>query len=326
MVKKKFFEERTVAQIKKLEKIVIEPDQTVKDIAKVIEDTASGQYVLVTCQIIPGDQTVNKFKKHGPDVKLKRFASEEDMIASALTPLDLRAQAFGSITSPFYSCYSIKPFGVDSRTNRISLETCIEGARIFAYVENTPSTSIDIMADYSAKVSRREGTTFVVSVPSRTKGEDKHEFTLYCVPTERANKRFSLWPKLRSTHNCKSKEFGRIRYNYEDQKEDSKVFIYCPHEVAAYLKICSDRSKAKNRTPLEMSPFALPSEKTVEFYVKAINNVLKIDEDGKLRKLNRADIEILLWAMTINHRDDKPWYASGRIRKLQDYNWQIPKA
>jgi hypothetical protein len=76
-----------------------------------------------------------------------------------------------------------------------------------------------------------------------------------------------------------------------------------------------------------MCPFALPSQKTVDFYNKLSYRVMiqeeKIGEDGKKRrtkrKLNKAEKEILLWGFVAKYGPRETFFAKG---KLQDYKWQ----
>ena len=77
-----------------------------------------------------------------------------------------------------------------------------------------------------------------------------------------------------------------------------------------------------------MSQFAIPSQETVNYYLKFENNVLVRDENlirkDKLRKPNRAEKEIALWALVEAYGHDRTFFAkSSRDGNLRDYNWII---
>ena len=83
-----------------------------------------------------------------------------------------------------------------------------------------------------------------------------------------------------------------------------------------------------NQIPLEMCEFAIPSQKTVDYYLKLLNNVLIRDETvkakDKLRKPNKADIELLLWAWIKEYGHDPTFYSTrSRDGKVQDYKWAL---
>jgi len=102
----------------------------------------------------------------------------------------------------------------------------------------------------------------------------------------------------------------------------------CAHEIAGYLQLIQDEiTDKKNLIPLQMCQFAIPSQETVNYYLRLENNVLIRDESleskDKLRKINRAEKEIALWSLVEAYGHDRTFYA-GRSKdgNVRDYNWE----
>ena len=75
-----------------------------------------------------------------------------------------------------------------------------------------------------------------------------------------------------------------------------------------------------------MCPFAIPTQETVDYYLKWENNVLVRDESlrcrDKLRKPNRAEKEIGLWALVEALGHDRTFYSrQSRDGDVRDYSW-----
>jgi len=76
-----------------------------------------------------------------------------------------------------------------------------------------------------------------------------------------------------------------------------------------------------------MCQFAIPTQETVDYYLKLENNVLVKDKNLKskdyLRKMNRAEREIALWALVKKFGHDKTFYSKkSRDKDIADYKWR----
>jgi hypothetical protein len=319
-MEKEFFKPETVARIRAKE--LVEDVRVTSDIAKL----DSCQYLILEETPIPGDfGSARKFMKHGPEVKPRRYHTLEQAIREALTPIQLRADAFDKLDSEMIYCgYSFMPLGRDRRKRKVALIECLEGARLFAYAHQT-GEEIKIKAyDRSRKV-RREGAEAVFEVPSRTEGEDFHQFKLMSIPVVDSPEKFAISLNFGSDHSCGAKRFN-IRYRYSDDKEGSGIVNVCSHEVAAYLRAIEYYKNKHNLVPLQMCQFALPSQKTVDFYKALGNNVLVRDSarktNGGLRHLNRAEKEIALWSLVEELGHDRTFYSKkSRDGNLAEYDW-----
>lgn len=322
MTKKQFFEEETKGQIKR---------KTLVDFAEIAELPIIGsldpnEYTIVREFVPRGYESARKFMKHGQEVKPRRIYSLEQAVKMARTPVQLREEAFDSIQGDKYCGYSFLPLGKDARKRKVSLVECLEGARLFAYAHQS-GVGIKVKPYADAKRVRIDGAEVVVDVSSRTKGERRMQFKLTSVPYVDSKEKYAIALNIGSDHSCPSKRFN-IRYRYTDDKESSGVVNICAHEIAGYLQLVQDAIADKNLIPLQMSEFAIPSQETVNYYLRLCNNVLVRDEElvsgDKLRKMNRAEREIALWAFVRALGHDKTFYADrSRDGNVMNYNWSL---
>ena len=225
--------------------------------------------LVITQQIIPEqffsenkdrNAAQRKFLKHGPEVRLRRTYSVEQLIEDKRTPVALRYEQFEALhrlklsAEQSFSCYSYMPNGKDSRKRKVGLVECMEGTRLFYYMHHA---KIDAnLANYGtpekAKRVDKEGSTYVLSVPSRTPKHLKHTLKLSSVPTQDTPEKYRIWSNIGSDHSCNNLRF-RIGYKYYDDKEDSSTFYFDAHEIAAYLTVVDHAyHKDKNIIPLQM--------------------------------------------------------------------------
>lgn len=293
-----------------------------------IFNLSADQYVIIN-PLLPNEyDSARKFMKHGPEVRPRRYYTLDQAIRDGRTPVQLREEAFNAISDPFYCGYSILPTSRDRRKRKISLIECVEGARIFAYSHQVPGTSLDVKAYSDCDRVFSEGAEVVSRVPSRTRKEKRHELKLVSVPFKDSSEKYLISQNIGSDHSCGSKRFN-IRYRYTDDKESSGIVNLCAHEVAAYLQLVQQEwENNKNIIPLQMSPFAIPSQETARYYLNLENNVLVKDPTlvgkDKLRKMNRAEKEIALWAFVKRYGHDRTFFAKpSRDGNVRDYNWNI---
>lgn len=321
MVKKYFFRDNSKAEIKR--KDLIELDELIG-----IVDLNKEQYVVVPELIPKNYATARKFMKHGLEVKPKRYHSIEQAVKEGKTPVQLREIAFNSLQGYYFCGYTFMPLGLDRRKRKVSLIECLEGARIFAYAHQTKEVreGIKIKTYADAKKVRLEGADVVAEVPSRTQGERRIQLKLMNIPIVDSPEKYAVACNFASDHSCSSKRFN-IRYKYQDDKESSGIVNICAHEISTYLELIQKEwNENKNIIPLQMCQFAIPSQFAVDFYLKLENNILIKDENiktkDKLRKLNRAEKEILLWRLVKEYGHDKTFYSiKSRDGNVADYKW-----
>lgn len=323
MAKKQFFKEATKAQIKSKKYIDF---SELGDFAS-IASLESDEYTIVREFVPRGYESARKFMKHGPEVKPRRVYTIDQAVRLGKTPVQLREEAFDNIHGNNYCGYSFVPFGKDARKRKVGLVECLEGARLFAYAYQS-KTGIKVKPYSDAKRVRIDGAEVIAEVPSRTKKEKRIMFKLTSVPFIDSREKYVISLNIGSDHSCASKRFN-IRYRYSDDKESSGVVNICAHEIAAYLQLIQQEiQENKNLIPLQMSQFAIPTQETVNYYLRLGDNLLVNDESleskDQLRKPNRAEKEIALWALVEGWGHDRTFYAEkSRDGNVQDYKWQI---
>ncbi|MAH32847.1 MAG: hypothetical protein QF798_04010 [Candidatus Woesearchaeota archaeon] len=319
---KEFFKEPTAAKILKYSKI----STISKDLVNRILNMSFDEAAIIEADLIPKDyDNSRKFLKHGPEVKLRRFNSLEEMADIRETPVQSREESLNNIKNRAYSGYSFKPFiGTDKKTRKVSLVECLKGTKLYRYANQegtkfNPSISVKPYDD--ATGVEKDGAEIITRVPSRTKKMPNYEFKFSSVPVIDSDKKWGIAYNITTTHNCKSKLYN-IRYKHKSEKETSKQFNFCAHEIAAYLSIVDHYwNKEKNLIPLQMNQFAIPTQETVDYYVKLTDNCLiKTSEDKNPRKLNSAEKEIMLWGLVKKLKHDDTFFAKDKVK---EYNWGV---
>jgi len=317
--KKTFFRNLTKAQIRK--KDLIE-NATLFDLSQM----TNNEYMIIDPIFAGNTLSARKHMKHGPEVKPRRQYTIEQALNEKITPVQMREDVFNNLNGPFYCSYSFQPLGNDKRKRKVSLVQCLEGAKLYAYANQVNGAEIIVKPYADAKRVAKEGAEIIVEVPSRTQKQLRSRFKLMSIPVIDSPEKYAIALNFGSTHSCPSKEF-KIRYTYENSKENSQVLNICAHEIAGYLGVidyfCNEE---KNLIPLQMSQFALPTQETADFYKKMDNNVLirdnKIKSKDSLRKPNFADKEVALWDWVKSKGHDVSFYPkASRDGTLANYNW-----
>jgi len=319
-MKKTFFRQATKAEIKRKNQATT---KTLINITNLRDD----EFTIVFSPVPKGFKPTRKFRKHGEEVRIKRFRSQAHAISHGRTPVQLREQAFNAVTDQDYCAYSIMPLGRDRRKRKVPLVECLEGARIYAYAHQVIGTKIKIRPYSDARRVRFEGAEVIAEVPSRTEGRERHQLKLMSVPIVDSPEKYAIVPNIGSDHSCGTKRFN-IRYRYADDKENSGVINLCAHEIAAYFQLVQQElERNKNVIPLQMCPFAIPTQQTVDFYLNLENNVLVRDSSlkskDKLRKPRVEEKEIALWALVKELGHDRTFYSTlSRDGPLRNYSWE----
>ena len=76
-----------------------------------------------------------------------------------------------------------------------------------------------------------------------------------------------------------------------------------------------------------MTQFAQPTTLTINYYQRLLDSVIIKDPiiaaRDQLRKLNKAEEEILLWALVQNKGHDETFFRPKHGTKLRDEDWQL---
>lgn len=353
MVKKSFFKERTVNDIRKLS--VIQVDRQ-RGLVERIDNLDPGEEAIelrMQREIVPerffrnvetGREASRKCLKHGALIKLSQPQSQDSALRTREIPLAMRARDFADLEAMReedinFVGYSFRPVQGRDRTLRVVPFVWMpEGVRLFGYAESRVG-GIKVQSYKDSARVQREGASIVLEVPSRSRKVPRYRFGLRHVPVLRGNENLasvlSLRPFVLQESDSGEPIRGRtahedflIRYTGRDARQESPVITFYPHDLAGYLGIVKNELSEHNLTPLEMNPFALPSRKQAEFYKKLYNNVLVYDltlsSKSKLRKLHLAERCILL-ARAIGKfgHDEFAFWDGPRDGRLRDYDWSV---
>ena len=315
---KAFFKEPTKAVIKGL--TTYEANNTLIDRIINLEE---GQGLIVNTRIMSEDYSdARKFLKHAPEVQ-----TLHDMVRERTSPVELRRAAFDALQHPYYAGYSFRPFqpsrSRDLRRRKVSLVECLEGARIYAYAHQMAG-DIEVGQYYNSKAVAKDGATMPVRVPSRRKKKSRYQFDLTSVPIIDNRDKFKISAGVGTMgHDCERK-IWHFRYN---NSERSDMFVFCAHEIAAYRQAMDDVWMQGKKTPTAMTQFAQPTTLTIDYYQRLLDSVIiedpMITAKDQLRKLNKAEEEILLWALVQNKGHDETFFRPKQGTKLRDEDWQL---
>jgi len=348
MAKKSFFKERTKREIQEFRSSRV---YRRKGLVEKIDGLPKDRVLEIRVQIIPGRFFVNvetgaeasrKAYKHGDLIALSHPKTRGECYTCPDIPLSIRARDFAKLRQIKeeeinFVGYSVQPTWSD-RTKRVfPFVWHPEGIKLFAYAENMTPKGIVVEPYADAKRVRSEGASVAVEVPSRTRKNPRYKFKLNHVPIVRGRENLASvltlkpWIIQKDEESVKERtlhDIYNIRYTWEGERERSEIITFYPHDVAGYLGIIKSELAKHNLTPMEMNPFALPSQHQADFYTKLCNNVLIYDptlnSKNKLRKLHLAEKSILL-ARGIGKfgHDDFAFWDWGRDGKLKDYDWGL---
>ncbi|MEE9525356.1 MAG: hypothetical protein V3V78_01995 [Candidatus Woesearchaeota archaeon] len=318
MVKKTFFRDPIRGtQVVKGRKVI----SASKNLVDRVLELGDNEVLVIQREIIPGDySTAKKFMKHSREVKPKRIYTLSEMVGQRKIPVRIREEAFEAIKSPYFCGYSFVPAGRDKTKRKVSLGACLEGNRLYCYAHQVRFAGIEVGQYDDANRVEIEGATVPVRVPSRTKGQRRHDFNLTSVAIEDTPGKYSIAYEIGSEgHLCKHKQY-MFRYKSKSSSEKSKIINMCPHEIAAYMEVVDKYwNEDKNIIPLQMSQFVAPTQFLVDQYKKICRQVA-FETEGSLKVPNLAQKEILLWAIVQKEGHDKTCFAPEGT-KVREYNW-----
>jgi len=339
--KKSFFNERTEAGIRALSS---KRAFTARGLVERISDLSPSEAVEIRVMITPGQfyrntsnsaQASRKCYKHGDLIALTQPKTQGQAYGCSDIPLQIRDRDFSALEGMRedeinFVGYSFRPVqGNDKRKRVVPFVWIPEALRLFAYSE-TMTEPIKITPYADAARVKFEGADVICNVPSREKGKARYNIKLKHVPVEGSTERRAVAWSLSNDSGNKGPEHSlyNIKYNYEDDIEGSEVFTFYPHDIAAYVAVIKHFNEKHNLTPIEMSPLALPSKRTADFYTKLCNNVLIYDpssgEKDHLRKLHIDEKSILLArSIGVYGHDETMFWNPERDGMFKDYKWQV---
>lgn len=267
-----------------------------------------------------------RFLKYAPEVNLRAPRFLRQAVDQQASPLKLRRERFAQL-DPAEAYGSLTWWGIRAHIkHRTHLVDVLEGTKLFVFSELASRDSphrINVEPCIDVKAAARQGGIYLVEVPSRSRSLS-YPFRLEAVPlADAGDQRYGIWTDLRvKNHDC---EENRYDFGY---KYVAGEVVFCAHALAAYLAIAkTERSRGFISTPVPL---------VSRFFVEDVYNLLRsrtlVEEEtivnGRTRKdkrrLNKAEMELLLWKAVSFYGHDKTCYARPQQDgKIQDYTWQL---
>ncbi len=253
--------------------------------------------------------------KHGPVIHIHQPLTREQAYGYPYIPLTARMKsfeaAFKDLREEEINYLGIAWHPVQTRDRRwrvVPFDAVLEGTKLYNYAVNRAG-GIETEERYTnAAVVQREGGQIFCTVPSRTKGRERYHLTLMNVPIMQGKEKNAIIWSLKSQYEPGSEPerttfLHHLRYECSAGSQGSDIFVFGPHEVAAYLAAIKRYWHGlENTIPLEMNPFPLPSKKWASFYEALNSNVMIYDPTlagrEKLRNLH-LDEKCMLLARSI---------------------------
>jgi hypothetical protein len=344
--KKSFFNERTAAEILKMD---LKRVDRAKGLVNRILGLDPGREALqLMVQITPGrfyvggldsTEASRKCFKHGELIALSQPTSEHEALASKEIPLAVRMRDFAEKLEGWreedinFVGYSWRPVVGEDRKRIVPFVFLPQAVQLFGYSEGVGG--IEVKSYDDSRRVRKEGATIVCEVPSRTPKHPRYKVTLQHVPVDNGTeKRAVVWGlkhKFDAGEEPGHTTFSDIRYTWESGRESSDVIRFNPHSIVAYIAVIKHYNALHNLTPLEMNQFALPSKLGADFYKKITNNLVIFDPTltgkQKFRKLHLDEKSILFGRFIGNvGAHDSVYWDPARDGRLKDYDWSIPNS
>ena len=336
MVRKEYFAEPSVASIIR-SKEQIHPVNKDDLVDKILGLQAS-QYLVIDTKALPliprQYPSPRKFLRHGPFVQVETPKSIDEAVEGHMTPWILRREAFDAVSSMYHPGYSfrlIEGYRKDQRERRVRLVELCEALRILTYGVQTGNDIVIEKIYADSQRASKDGATVSISVPSRSEKQERYRFRMSSVVID-SNDPYSYVAAngfLTDIHfPARSWAF---RFNYYNDKEDSHVVNIFAPEIAAYYKLMMEelhRQHKPNKSVAEMSPFGVPTNVTVNYYKHLLSKVAVYDTElkskSKLRKLNKAEQEVLLWALIRERKYEQTFFRKiSSDGPVMDLDWRL---
>jgi hypothetical protein len=282
-------------------------------------------------------QASRKNYNHGALIHVDQPRTQGDALNYPEIPLIARMRAFeGAFRNKHeedlrYLGISWRPIQGNDKVPRIvPFDAVIEGVKLYNYAVQFVG-GIPVNDKYlNARSVEREGGQVLCEVPSRTEKKSRYGVILKHVPiVDVKEKRAIIWSLSSQYEEGREPErttfLHNLRYEWGDTNRSSDIFVFGPHEVAAYLALVRKYWKGLNNTvPLEMNPFPLPSKKWAMFGNKLENNVMIYDptlkSKDKLRNLHLDEKCILLGRGISTHGSyNTAYWDEGRDGPIKSY-------
>jgi hypothetical protein len=319
MVRKTYFKLPSVREVKQ-DRVRVEANE---DFVQGVLGLEDGQYLAIDARLVPsGFRDARRYQHHGKVTWVEPFM-EKGKIYSSLDHVLRRTMdtmwvpAFGLGKRPFFDSNVpvVLPF-----------VNILEGAKIFSYShKDIPFLSpMGVLTFDRAKNVKREGAEVYVTVPSRTKGQERYTLRFSHVPVVDNEYATDIALNTNAEVNSKDQEhFVRFEGDFSPLRS-SKRRLVSGLEAAAMYAVIEHYAAQGNVVPYKMSLVPVPSQKMVDLY-KTLEHraVVKDWRSGRERLLSMTEKSRVIGDLVSVLGFDTTFRPTG---KLKDYDWEIAGA
>jgi hypothetical protein len=301
MVKKEFFQERSVASITSSSntKEVYNPRSLVDHLFSGDESN-----YLMRANIVPTNYSSGKkrdidvsrnYEFRGPTLPIN---SPNTMRECAIYQKGIRnlfkdsASETSDFTNPYqnnFLGYHFQPNWSDRMRRTVFFSDLMEGALLYLY--SNMFSPIEVVDNFSGRGGEENrGAEIVVSVPSRERKKDRYRFKLQHVPFHQRSNNLGV-SLLFKTNAAREEGFTRpgndnwrFRYKAGNPLENPERIVFLPQDVAAYIALAKKQCDDGNCLPMKFSPFLIPSREMLEFYLRLRDNCLILDAHSRRKE------------------------------------------
>jgi len=343
-MKKSFFKKKSPAQM--CDGLNMKRVYSPRNLAEKINELDKNEGIILQFPITPvrfrfpdigSAESSRRNYKHGSLIAIDQPQTRTEAFDSPYIPLIGRMKAIESAMKDlkqeeinFLGIFWHPVQGRDKRFRVVPFDVPISGVEIDGYAQ-LMAGGIGVNDKYiDAKKVETEGARLLCSVPSRTKKEGRYHLNLVNVPIVPGKEANAIILGLKSQFED-GREPGRVtflhhlRYESARSQRGSDIFVFGPHDVAAYLAVVRKYWKGlENTVPLVCNPFPIPSKEFAVFSKKLDNNVLMFDptlsSKDKLRNIH-LDEKCILLARDIKVRGvwNTIYWDARRDGKTKDY-------
>ncbi len=313
--RKKFFEQRTAAEIKRDKELV----PVERGILKALDTLDIGSQVLVIeADLLKGSKTANTKRKYGASLQLNS-PSEPGPVAPELNLMNLlRRETDHAQIGDQLQGYTYNPHeGPSNLVRRVYFWDIFEAMRLAVYSHAKIPGVIPIELNIKEKGPSvaKYGAEAVVRVPSRREKLARYEFKVIGIPVHNNEHARTIARNFETTHNSGDNLHRDTRQ--ADTGEDPRQHKHTVQSIAAYFALIEHYAQQGNSVPFDVRPFPFLSEPIVRT-AQILDNHTLYREEGELKRTGFEVKEMLLTAQIILAGPYAP-FRTGK--NIQDYNW-----
>ncbi|MBT3985251.1 hypothetical protein HOD38_04680 [archaeon] len=313
--RKKFFEQRTVAEIKRDKELV----PVERGILTALDSLdIESQVLVIERDMIIGSKTKDTKRKYGASLQLNS-PSEPGPVAPEFNLMNLlRGETDHAQLREMLQGYTYEPHeGPSNLVRRVYFWDIFEAMRLAVYSKMGIQwvEPIELTVKDRGKSVANYGAEAVVRVPSRREKLARYEFKAIGIPVYDNEHARTIARNFATTHNSGDNLHRDTRQ--ADTGEDPRQHKHTVQSIAAYFALIEHYAAQGNQIPFDVKPFPFLSEDIVRT-AQLLDNHTLYREEGELKRVGFEVKEMILTAQIILAGPYSP-FRTGK--NIQDYSW-----